>query len=60
MEATERQLKFIDLICTVLEIENPKIEKKEEASKWIADHIEEYKTESVDFFYDWENELVNG
>lgn len=41
--ATERQLKFIEEICDVLDIPNPHAKTKAEASLFISENIAEYR-----------------
>lgn len=38
MPITEKQQNFIEGICYVLNLENPGITDKMEASKWISEH----------------------
>ena len=42
MPITEKQQKFIEGICHTLELKNPRITDKTEASKWISEHIDDY------------------
>lgn len=60
MEITKKQINFIEQICKVLDIENPNCKTKEDAQKWISEHINEYKKELPYCFYNWENEMSNG
>ena len=60
MKPTEKQLNFIEEICYVLDLDEPQNLTKEEASKWISEHIDEYRMASNDAFYNWENEMLNG
>jgi hypothetical protein len=43
MEPTEKQLKFISVIYKTLDIDDPNCQTKQEATKWISDHINEFR-----------------
>lgn len=60
MKPTEKQLSFIKYICSVLDIETPNCETKEQARDFISSHIEKYKQEAIYKFICWENEILNG
>ena len=42
MRPTQKQLDFIEDIREKLELDDPNCQTIEEASKWIAEHIDEY------------------
>ena len=54
-KATNKQMSFIELICAVCDLERPTELTKEQATKFIQDHIEEYETLSISYFYNWED-----
>lgn len=43
VEATDKQIGFINHMCYILEIEPPYVETIWEAKKWIKEHINEYE-----------------
>lgn len=53
MKPTQRQLDFIEDICEKLELDNPNCQTIEEASKWIADHIDDYNEATIGVIEDF-------
>ena len=59
MNPTEKQLKFIEEICDVLDLENPNCQTRQETYLFIHDNIEEYKM-TIDELKDTQGLFVNG
>lgn len=60
MTVTTKQTKLIDKICCLLNLEKPKIQTKEEASKFISKYIKRYVEVCAIRNHNWENEFYNG
>lgn len=58
-EATSKQLKFIEEICEVLDLENPNCKTKKEACQFIKENIDEYK-DVIDNLKDVDYLEING
>lgn len=49
---TEKQSNFIAIICNELHIKKPKLHTKEQAKRFIKEHIDEYH-ESIDIYNEY-------
>ena len=61
-EASEKQLRYIQSICEFLDIPEPEIDSKREASFWLKTHIPLYHDRLEMDSYEWEanhSDLVN-
>ena len=54
MKPTQKQLDYIEIICERLDgLEKPKIETKEQATKWLERYVPIYKQEIIDDSAEW-------
>ena len=54
MKPTQKQLDYIEIICERLDgLKKPKIETKEQATKWLKKYVPIYKQEIIDDSAEW-------
>lgn len=53
-KASRKQLRYIQVICSVLDIPEPEIDSKRDASLWLTTHIPLYHDRLEMDSYEWE------